>query len=544
MKKRKKIYRILLIILVIGLMTGCQSIDNLDFNESCLRCGEDIYFPAYLVKLSANIIQFVQLMVPVAIILVGMIELFKAVIASDENKMAESKNALIRKIISGILIYLVIAVVQFAFSAIPNFNDTDVDVFECMANFISGIEYSEACPERATGTSKLMNDDEHGLDPGAFIIEKTNGTIENCRGRNEDDCKSNEYYKCSWDERCEKCTSYDHQEVCNEVCYKCVSPSGVVTYTYTGKAPKNCTAVYTTSNGQKVDATSCEGLNNKANEENKENGACYRCDYGDYGSSTIVYEWKVKNNDSKCTEVSGRTPSNCGYTDPKSSKKCYRCEYSSGTIKYLFQIENPNSKSCYVVDYLTSSSTCNKEYYDKKEKAGNCWECTDGSYILSGQNPSDSTRKCGIAEDVSYCYGKKEPEDNDNGNPWCWRCNTKGYYEYIWKETTPSPKNKSACENITEITDSSKCNSDGYKEAEEAKKKAEEEMKLQKKNYGHCYRLVHKKYSTRQNYYWNEQGITAPSDWEVYNDTWISEYDCLQKWGKNAWYIEGLDNNN
>ena len=81
MKKHKRIFKILFIFLFIFMMTGCQSIDNLDFNQECLRCGDDVFFPMYLVKLIANLVQFVQLMVPVIIIITGMIELLKAVIA-------------------------------------------------------------------------------------------------------------------------------------------------------------------------------------------------------------------------------------------------------------------------------------------------------------------------------------------------------------------------------------------------------------------------------------------------------------------------------
>ena len=73
MKKHNKIFKILVMVMVIVLMTGCETIENVDFNERCVMCGDETFFPAYLVKLIANIIEFVKVMVPVIIIIMGMI---------------------------------------------------------------------------------------------------------------------------------------------------------------------------------------------------------------------------------------------------------------------------------------------------------------------------------------------------------------------------------------------------------------------------------------------------------------------------------------
>lgn len=126
MKKKSKI------VLTIYTLIICL-ISNSVLATECISCnGTEI--PYALSVLSRNIINLVQLLVPVIIIITGMIELLRAVIAGDEKKMDEVKPKLARKFIAGVIIFLIFAIVKFGFSFLGSRASAS---FECASYFIS-----------------------------------------------------------------------------------------------------------------------------------------------------------------------------------------------------------------------------------------------------------------------------------------------------------------------------------------------------------------------------------------------------------------------
>lgn len=139
----------------LGLETDCgvvQPGDVIDvpgkdpeYNSSsrmCVSCGDGALtnLPEQLPMFIRNIILVLQLLTPVVLIGLGIYDFIKAVIASDEKVMKEAQNRFIRRIIAAVLIFLVVAIVKFAFSLIPN----STDVLSCIPCFISD---SNSCSE-------------------------------------------------------------------------------------------------------------------------------------------------------------------------------------------------------------------------------------------------------------------------------------------------------------------------------------------------------------------------------------------------------------
>lgn len=346
MKKHNKVFKILFMVMVVALMTGCETIDNLDFGEMCVKCGDDVEFPAYLVKLCANIIGFIQVIVPVIIILVGMIELFKAVIASDEKKMSESKDSLIRKIIAGVMIYLVIAIIQFAFTAIPNFTDGDVDVMECVSYFITGPEIGDFCKERVTGNGVDLKDKDESasvniIDP--IEKEEKSGTHATCDsiGNNRTECKAN---GCSWDYTINECSANGSKAV--KHCYDCTTGTRF-RWSYGNPNEKQCSLL-----GDVKYESECKETKAYSDERR-----CYQCDNAGY----YYYTYQIGNPDSKkCVEITASSSSECqsGSAGRVGTKHCYKCD-NSGTVTYQFVASNPNSKRCEEIPNINEASDCN-----------------------------------------------------------------------------------------------------------------------------------------------------------------------------------------
>lgn len=139
--------------------------------KQCINCN-NTYIPYSLSVLSRNIINLVQLLVPVIIIITGMIELLRAVIAGDEKKMDEVKPTLIRKIIAGVIIFLIFAIVKFGFSFLGSRANATL---KCVSYFISEEANSVACPTREELENGTYNSGDSSGESGVDKECWTNG---------------------------------------------------------------------------------------------------------------------------------------------------------------------------------------------------------------------------------------------------------------------------------------------------------------------------------------------------------------------------------
>lgn len=87
--------------------------------KSCVSCAGFNNIPEQLPMFSRNLLKNLQLLVPILLILFGMFDFLKATMSNDEKLAKESKSKFIRRIVAGILIYIVIAIVKFGFGLIP-----------------------------------------------------------------------------------------------------------------------------------------------------------------------------------------------------------------------------------------------------------------------------------------------------------------------------------------------------------------------------------------------------------------------------------------
>ena len=69
----------------------------------------------------------------IILIILGLIDYAKAVIAGHEDEMKKSSAKFIKRAIAAVIIFFVIAMVQFAFNLLGN-----NDAFSCFSCFVSG----------------------------------------------------------------------------------------------------------------------------------------------------------------------------------------------------------------------------------------------------------------------------------------------------------------------------------------------------------------------------------------------------------------------
>lgn len=127
--------------------------NNLLFMLYDITCGNgDIIIDSVVPKFVSIIVNIIKFLVPVVIIIFGIIDLFKASTANDEKVMKEAQKKLISRIIYAVLVFFVVAIVQFVFKALDKAGD-ESDATSCISCFINGDCTQAGTNENASGTS-------------------------------------------------------------------------------------------------------------------------------------------------------------------------------------------------------------------------------------------------------------------------------------------------------------------------------------------------------------------------------------------------------
>ena len=63
-------------------------------------------------RLIGNVIRIIQILIPVALVLWGLIDLGKAVLAGDEKERKEATSTLLKRFLYGVLVFFVVAIVK------------------------------------------------------------------------------------------------------------------------------------------------------------------------------------------------------------------------------------------------------------------------------------------------------------------------------------------------------------------------------------------------------------------------------------------------
>ena len=71
-----------------------------------------------------------KIVIPIILIILGMIDLGKAVVSSDDKAISKSTKSLAMRIVAAIIIFFIPSIISFVFSIIGTFNDDVKDDFE------------------------------------------------------------------------------------------------------------------------------------------------------------------------------------------------------------------------------------------------------------------------------------------------------------------------------------------------------------------------------------------------------------------------------
>lgn len=113
------------------------TLEETSYNIPSTTCGGSIELPLALATITSNAVNLGKIVVPIILIIMGMIDFFKATAASDADATSKAGKKLTRRIIAAIAAMLIVTLVQFIFS---NFGTATgkTSVTSCIDCFING----------------------------------------------------------------------------------------------------------------------------------------------------------------------------------------------------------------------------------------------------------------------------------------------------------------------------------------------------------------------------------------------------------------------
>ena len=119
-------------------------INYLDVSNSTLCDG--VLIPNQLFNFVAMIINIIKIAVPVLLIIFGMLDFAKSVVAKNEDDVKKYRKQFISRMISAIVVFVIVFFVQLTVNLISSVEDTTneegqtiSDVWSCSKKFINGV---------------------------------------------------------------------------------------------------------------------------------------------------------------------------------------------------------------------------------------------------------------------------------------------------------------------------------------------------------------------------------------------------------------------
>ncbi len=106
-------------------------------------CGGIDNIPIVAAKIVTTIVNLIRIIVPVVLVILGMIDLFSAMIKQKEDEMKKAQMLFVKRLIAGLLVFFVVAIVQMVFGILANASG-ESGMLDCVSYFLnSGIELKE-----------------------------------------------------------------------------------------------------------------------------------------------------------------------------------------------------------------------------------------------------------------------------------------------------------------------------------------------------------------------------------------------------------------
>jgi len=138
--KKKKIIMLCFIALfaVFGFMSNAFAGDF-----TCTAFGEDVLIDEKIADIISTIILAIQIAVPILLVIYGMLDLGKAIMAQKEDEIKKGQQVFIKRVIAAIIVFFVIVIVKLVINFVSKDNK---GIMACANCFIQGSSH-ESCSQ-------------------------------------------------------------------------------------------------------------------------------------------------------------------------------------------------------------------------------------------------------------------------------------------------------------------------------------------------------------------------------------------------------------
>lgn len=102
-------------------------------------CGNITGIPEKIPELTSFAITFIQIAVPIVLVIMGSLDLFKGVTAQKEDEMKKGQQMFIKRLIYAAIIFFVVVIAKLLISVVAD-STTSNNIAECIDCFLSGTE--------------------------------------------------------------------------------------------------------------------------------------------------------------------------------------------------------------------------------------------------------------------------------------------------------------------------------------------------------------------------------------------------------------------
>lgn len=113
----------------------CQVVDEKFCGK--VSCGNVNDIPEKLPELTSYIITVIQVAIPVILVILGSIDLFKGITAGKDDEIKKGQQMFIKRLVVAAIIFFIVIIVKFIISLIADADNTE-NMVDCIDCFIAG----------------------------------------------------------------------------------------------------------------------------------------------------------------------------------------------------------------------------------------------------------------------------------------------------------------------------------------------------------------------------------------------------------------------
>ena len=146
-----------------------------------------------LAELIHTVITIIKIGIPILLIIFGMLDFAKGVIASKEDEIKKGQQMFIRRLISGVLVFFVITIVQFLIGLVDDKNDAnESDIWNCANLILNGkIQNSSGNNNNNGNNNKPVNVLHEAEDGLQCYTERATIEYNTCKNNNPSENNTN-----------------------------------------------------------------------------------------------------------------------------------------------------------------------------------------------------------------------------------------------------------------------------------------------------------------------------------------------------------------